>query len=151
MKIEFAAEVACSPAALFPWLAEPEKAMRWQKGVKKGEIINATPQKVGTTFREEMEEDGGRLEMLGEITEYVPNRWIAFHLESKIHKLDVRYTVEKLGGKSRLIVESEVTWKFPMSVVSLFIGRRIKAGILRQFESEVGELRKLCETGLDAN
>jgi hypothetical protein len=37
-----------------------------------------------------------------------------------------------------------------MSVVSLFIGRKIKTGILRQFEAEVGELRKLCEVGRDA-
>jgi len=49
----------------------PEKTMLWQKGMKKGEIIKETPEKIGTTFMEEMEEGGNSLVMRGVITGYV--------------------------------------------------------------------------------
>ncbi len=58
MKINCAIEVSGQPDEVFPWIDDPEKAMLWQKGVKKGEIIRETPEKIGTTFTEEMEEGG---------------------------------------------------------------------------------------------
>jgi hypothetical protein len=47
-----------------------------------------------------MEEDGKNLEMTGTITGYTPGQMIAFHLESKIHTVDVSYTVESDAGSS---------------------------------------------------
>jgi len=58
MKINFAIEVLGEPDEVFSWIDNPEKATLWQKGVKKEEIIIETPEKIGTTFIEEME-DGG--------------------------------------------------------------------------------------------
>lgn len=120
--------------------------MRWQKGVKEGEIIKETPEKVGTTFREEMEENGNSIVMYGEITDYVQDRLISFHLESKIHNVDVSYSIVGNDNQSTFTVESTIHWKFPMNIISLIIGRRIKEGILRQTESEFAELKRLCET-----
>jgi len=145
MKIECEAEFTCPPEDLFPWMADPQKAMRWQTGVKTGEILQETPDRIGTKFREIVEDESGRLEMLGEITDFIPGEIIAFHLESRIHSVDVRYTVVPQGRRSHLTIDSSVRWKFPMSIISLFIGRKIKAGINRQLETEIGELRKLCE------
>jgi len=34
MKITYAIDIACEPEDVFPWIAEPEKAMLWQTGVK---------------------------------------------------------------------------------------------------------------------
>ena len=67
MKITLTIDILCSPVKVFPWIAEPDRAMRWQKGVKGGEIIKETPEKIGTTFKEEMEENGKKLVMYGEI------------------------------------------------------------------------------------
>ena len=146
MKISFALDVFCCPEEVFPWIAEPDKAMLWQKGVKGGEIIKETTEKTGTTFREEMEENGNSLEMYGEITDYIQNERISFHLVSKIHKVDVSYTVVGEKNKSTVTVESKIYWKFPMNIMSIIIGHKIKEGILRQTEAEFGELKKLCET-----
>jgi len=41
-----------------------------------------------------MEENGNSIEMFGVITGYVENKLMSFHLESKIHKLDVSYSIE---------------------------------------------------------
>lgn len=146
MRILFAVDILCGPDKVFPWIAEPEKAMLWQKGVKKGEIIKETPEKIGTTFIEEMGENGNSIEMFGVITGYVQNKLIAFHLDSKIHKLDVSYSIDGNDYKSTVTVESTIYWKFPMNLLSIIIGRKIKEGILKQTELEFGELKRLCET-----
>jgi len=145
MKINFAIEVSGEPDEVFPWIDNPEKAMLWQKGVKKGEIIQETPGKIGTTFMEEMEEGGNSLVMRGVITGYVRNKMITFQLESKIHKLDVCYSITGEGGKSLITAESNIHWKFPMNIMSVFWGRKIKESILEQTESEFAELKRLCE------
>lgn len=146
MKVTVAVDILCKPEGVFPWIADPDKAMRWQKGVKGGEIIKETPEKVGTTFKEEMEENGNSLVMYGEITNYIQDKLISFHLESKIHRVDVSYSIVGNDDQSTFTAESTIHWKFPMNIISLFIGRRIKEGILRQTESEFAELKRLCET-----
>jgi hypothetical protein len=123
----------------------PEKAMLWQKGVKKGTILKETPEKIGTTFIEEMEENGNSLEMHGVISGYVRDKMITFQLDSKIHRLEVCYTIEGGNGSSVITAESDIHWKFPMNILSLFWGRKIKAGIVKQTESEFAELKRLCE------
>jgi hypothetical protein len=145
MKINFAIEVAGEPEEVFPWIDNPQKAMLWQKGVKGAEITKETPEKIGTTFIEEMEESGNSLEMRGVISGYVRNQMIAFQLESKIHNLEVCYSISGAGGKSFITVESNIHWKFPMNIMSLLLGRKIKEGILKQTESEFAELKRLCE------
>ena len=146
MKITLTVDILCRPEEVFPWIAEPEKAMRWQKGVKRGEILKETPEKVGTTFREEMAEDGKRIVMYGEITNYIQDQLISFHLESKIHTVDVSYSLVYNDNKSTFTVESTIHWKFPMNIISRFIGRKIKEGIMQQTESELAALKRLCET-----
>ena len=91
MRIFCSNEILKPPDLVFPWIADPEKAMKWQKNVKGGEIIINRPEIVGTTFIEMIEEDGNILEMQGEITKYIKNEVIGFHLHSKIHEVDVRY------------------------------------------------------------
>jgi hypothetical protein len=120
--------------------------MRWQKGVKGGEILKETPAKVGTTFREEMEENGNSLVMYGEITNYIQDQLISFHLESKIHKVDVSYSIVWNNNRSTFAMKAVIHWKFPMNIVSLIMGRKIREGIVQQTGSELAELKRLCET-----
>ncbi len=115
------------------------------KNVSDMEIIRETPDRVGTTFRERVEEGGKGLDMLGEITGFVPDRSIAFHLESKMHKLDVDYAVVDHAGGTRLMVHSTIHWKFPMNVMKLFIGKKIRENILEEFRGGCAELKRLCE------
>jgi len=120
--------------------------MLWQKGVKSGEIIKETSEKIGTTFKETMEEDSKSLEMNGMITNYIPDKLISFQLESKIHKVQVTYSIKSEPEKSIVLIDSTINWKFPMIVISVFIGSKIKAKILDQTRSELTELKRLCET-----
>lgn len=84
--------------------------------------------------------------MTGVITDYKQNKLIAFHIESKIHNVDVIYSIVGDGNKSILTVESKIIWKFPMNIICLLIGKKIRKGILKQTEFELKELKKLSET-----
>jgi len=57
MKMTVAIDTSCRREELFPWVADPHKAVRWQKAVKGGRILRETPEKIGTTFVEEREID----------------------------------------------------------------------------------------------
>jgi len=146
MRITYTSEILKPSEFVFPWLAEPEKAMQWQKNVKEGKIIINRPEVIGTTFKEVIEEDGNSLEMYGVITKYIKNQIIEFHLESKIHKLLVAYSVEELNKTTKLEIDAKINWKFPMNLLSIFIGKKMKKGITEQMESEVLELKRICET-----
>ncbi len=146
MRITYEHEIAKPPETVFPWIAEPEKAMKWQKNVKGSEIIVNKPEIVGTTFKEIIEEDGKSLEMHGMITKYSRNKTIGFHLKSKIHDFDVSYSVEEINNSTRLSIEAFIHWKFPMNIMRLFLGKRMKAGLIEQLESEVLDLKQICET-----
>ena len=147
MRITYANEILKPPEFVFPWIAEPDKAMQWQKNVKGGEVIINRPEVIGTTFKEEIEEGGNSLEMYGVITKFIRNQIIEFHLESKIHELDVSYSVEELNKTTKIIVDARINWKFPMNLLSIFIGNKMKKGIAEQMESEILELKRICETG----
>ena len=146
MNISTQIDILCIPEDVFLWINNPDKAMRWQKDVKSWKIIKEASEKIGTTFKEEMEENGKSLVIYGEITNYIPNKSISFHLESKIHKVIVHYSVVGDINKSLVTLDSIIKWKFPMNIISLFIGQKIKKNILKQTKSELGELKILCET-----
>jgi uncharacterized protein YndB with AHSA1/START domain len=145
MRIKHEINISRPAEFVFPWIADPDKAMQWQKNVKGGEVLVETPEKIGTTFIEIIEEDGNELEMHGSITEYVEGKLIGFHIESRVHEFDVRYSVRGEGNGSSVSTEIDIRWKFPMNVMSLFIGKRMEANLRASLESEFLELKKICE------
>ena len=146
MRVAYENVISKPPEVVFPWIAQPEKAMKWQKNVKGGEIVLSKPAVVGTTFKETIEENGRSLEMHGSITQYVENSIIGFHLDSKIHSVDVSYSVQDVKGRTKVNVAAVIRWKFPMNIVSLFVAKKMERNLVGQLESEVLELKRICET-----
>ena len=147
MKISFSIDINSPPATVFGWVEDPEKAMKWMTSVAGGEILHETPERVGTTFREVVEEDGKGVEMQGEITGYKPNQSIAFHLNSRVNEVDVEFRVEAIPNGTRLTQTANVRWKFPVNVISIFAGGKIKQSISAQAQKEFEMLKELCESG----
>lgn len=145
MNFNFAIDISLKPENIFPWIANPDKAILWQKGVRRSEIVKETPEKIGTTFKEVMEENGEELEMKGTITGFVDNESISFHLESRIHTVDVTYSILENKNISTLKVEGVIKWKFPMNIISFISGGKMKKKIIQQIKSEFTELKRLCE------
>jgi len=146
MEISSAVTIKSTPGEVFGWLEDPEKAMTWMTSVSSGEILHETPERVGTTFREIVEDENGSIEMHGVITGFEDGKRIAFHLESRVNIVDVEYRVEKTTDGVRLDYHANVKWKFPVNIISIFMGNKMKQGIAAQLEDELSRLKELCES-----
>ncbi len=146
MKIENSVEINATPRTVFYWLAEPERAERWVISVTRSEIIRETPNKVGTTFREYVEEDGRGIEMNGVVTEFVPDELFAVHLESKVNEVDVRFSLREKEGVTQLVQNVDLRLRGLLKVVGLFLRASIRERVSRQAQNEFLRLKQLCET-----
>ncbi len=146
MNIKHEIEISKPPEEVFPWIANQDKAMQWQKNVKGGEILVETPERIGTTFKEIIEEGGNELEMHGYITEYIEGETIGFHIESRVHSFEVRYSVDGIEDGSKVAAEIDIRWKFPLNIMSLFIGKKMASNLRASLESEFLALKIICET-----
>lgn len=145
MRLHCTNEFSNSPEEIFPWIADPEKAMQWQGHVKGGKIITSTPDVVGTTFSEVLQEGGTKLEMAGVVTQFSPNELIAFHLTTRIHEFDVSYALEGTATGTRLSIDARIRWKFPMNFINIFMGKRVERQLAEQLRSETEQLKRICE------
>ena len=117
--------------------------------VAKTEILHETHDRIGTTFREVVEEDGNGVELQGVITDFKPDKLITFHLDSRVNAVDVEYCVQAVQSGTRLTQNATVRWKFPINVISIFMGAKIKQNISAQAQKEFEKLKQLCESGVE--
>lgn len=145
MKISSGIWIKSTPQTLFNWLEDPEKARQWMTSVSEGEVLHETTDRVGTTFREVVKDENGSLEMRGIISGFEQDRSIAFHLESRVNRVDVEYQLEETNEGVNLNYRADIRWKFPMNIISLFMGSKIKKNILKKLTGELNRLKGLCE------
>ena len=145
MRISHSIEIGNTPDKVFYWLAEPDRAMEWMTSVTKGEIIEKTPDMVGTRFREAVEENGAGTELIGVITEFETNRRLAFHLEGEFNTVDVTYTLREKEGSTELSQNADIRFKGLLRVPSVLLGPAFKKKILGQVRVEFAKLKEICE------
>jgi carbon monoxide dehydrogenase subunit G len=145
MKIFNRIQIKATPEKVFYWLEDPDRAMQWMTSVTKSEIIEETPNMIGTTFREYIEENGRGTEMRGLVTDFVSNKRFAVHLEGDFNSAEVSFTLKEKGDMTQLTQNVELHFKGMMRILSLFWGGSIKKKILRQVQNEFNRLKELCE------
>lgn len=145
MNITHSIDIHATPGEVFSWLKDPERAKTWMTSVSKTEYLHRTPEMVGTTFRETVEEGGQGTDLLGVITDYLPDELIAFHLDGQFNVVDVAYRLEEAGGCTRLTQSANVRFKGFVRVMSLLMGSKFKQNIMNQSQKEFAKLKSLCE------
>ena len=142
MKVVNKVGINAAPERVFYWLEEPERAKQWVTSVTRSEYIKVTPNRIGTTFREYVEEDGQGIEMKGVVTEFLSNKLFAVHLESESHTADVRFVLTEEKGMTQLTQSVELHFKNELSEA---VCDSIKKSIMSQAKSDFARLKKLCE------
>ncbi|MDH5185044.1 MAG: SRPBCC family protein [Gammaproteobacteria bacterium] len=150
MKLTHSIEINAAPSLVFAWIKDPQRAIQWQTSVASGEIIKQTPWQVGTTFRETIEENGQSTELFGEITEFIPNQLIAFHLEGKFNVVDVSFRVEATRSGSRVTQQADLRFKGLVRLMSLFFRRTFRRKLAVQSQQEFARLKALCEEDVES-
>jgi carbon monoxide dehydrogenase subunit G len=145
MKILNSIEIKTTPEKIFYWLEEPARAMEWMTSVTKTEFINKTPNMIGTTFREIIEENGRETEMRGVIIDFNKNKNITFKLDGNFNTVEVSFALIEKEGITVLIQNAEVHFKGIMKIVTVIFGSLIKKKILSQSQKEFQKSKDICE------
>ena len=117
--------------------------------VSGGEILHETPERIGTTFKETVEENGRSAELHGVITGYKQNEFMSFHLSGKFNVVDVEYYLEEIVDHTRLTFNSDIRFKSITKVLMLVMRPLFKKKTMDQLKKEFAKLKDLCETGAD--
>ena len=145
MKFTYTMDINCTPEKVWYWLGTPERAKVWQTNVSKTEILEKTPNWIGTTFRETIEEGGKGVEMQGEVTDYRENQSLAMHMSGKYNIVDVKWCIEEMVNYTRLTMNSNIQFKSFLRLLSIFLWPAFKRNIQRQLDREYAQLKELCE------
>ena len=145
MKFSYTMEINNTPEKVWYWLGTPERAMVWQTNVSKTEILQETPNWIGTTFRETIEENGSGVEMQGVVTDYRENQLLAMHLSGKYNVVDVEWRIKEIGEHTHLTVYSNIRFRSFIKILSIFMRPVFKKKITKQLEEEFARLKELCE------
>ena len=147
MRITQTVEVRATVERVFYWLGDPQRAGEWMTSVSHTEIIEKTPDWIGTTFRETVQEGGRGTELRGVVTDFVVNERMAFHLEGEFNTVDVVWTLRDTGQSTEVCQVAEVRFKRLMRVLSLVLAPVFKKKMMAQGQSEFAGLKELCERG----
>jgi uncharacterized protein YndB with AHSA1/START domain len=145
MKITNEVEIEATPAEVFYWLEDPDRAMEWTTSVKEWRIIQEIPNRIGTTFCETIEEDDHVLKMRGVVTEFVPNKRFGVHLESDLNSVDVSFTLDPRADGTHLTQRVELRFKGMLKLLTLLSRASIRNRIENQALKEFARLKELCE------
>ena len=145
MKVTYTTEIDATPANVWYWLGTPEKAMVWQTDVSKTEILQKTPDWIGTTFRETVAEGGRGTEMQGVVTDYRENRSLAMHLSGQFNVVDVAWRLEEIEERTRLTVKADIRFKSVAGLMSILLRPVFRKKLTAQLREETARLKDLCE------
>jgi uncharacterized protein YndB with AHSA1/START domain len=101
-EIRYTTEFAAPPAAVWPYLEEPDKIKQWMSGVLEDRPTSEGPLGVGSTFEMKIKEGARIGTYQGEITAYEPPRHMALSMSGGYGKkpmtMHVDYRLADLGG-----------------------------------------------------
>ncbi|MBI1312127.1 hypothetical protein GC176_12620 [bacterium] len=119
----------------------------WSITVVEDELLESTPDRVGSTFRCVTENHGNHVEFVGEVIRYDAPYLSAVLLKAKPFDIAVEYDFEDLGGRTRVTQKSVVSPKGFMKVFFFFCGWMFHTSGCKALQAELENLKRLLEGG----
>lgn len=141
MRFRHSVLIKCEPEVVFGWIEDPNRARRWQPDVAGGEVLRAEPGMVGTQFREVLQDDRGRVEMHGRITEFQPGTSMAVRLKGGGMTVTARYQVSPHPAGTLLHADQSLSLPGLARLLEPLIRRRVAAPA----RADLQRLKHLCE------
>jgi uncharacterized protein YndB with AHSA1/START domain len=142
LRNEHAVEIARQPEAVFPYLTEPERLLRWVGGLREFVPADDGEAQVGSRSRQRMRIAGHDWTFEGAVVELDPDERIVVCIRGRGLRMTSTYLLQRNGEGTRLTVgvESEFTRVFA----------RLLRGIVdregqRKLEADLGRLATLVE------
>ncbi len=127
MKGTYSIDIDRSREDVFAYLSDDANLYDMVPNLADHGIIEETPEKVGTTFWHEYEENGRRMKMTGVVTEHRPPVTMAIEMDGPMFGLVVRYDLEELDtDKTRLTQFSDARFKHVFKLIGLLFGKKME-------------------------
>jgi uncharacterized protein YndB with AHSA1/START domain len=102
-------DIACTPATVFPLVAEPSSMKRWHEAVDDVAITTDGATKQGTTYRIARSLPGGPATNVVEITDYDPDRNVTHESLSGPTPFRYSYTLEPTLEGTKVVLDGRIT------------------------------------------
>ncbi len=97
---------------VFLWLEDNERLKKWVPNLIEDTPLIETPEKTGSRFKQVFLENGKRMEMTGEITDYVENERMRVDMTGTMFNLDVEYILTAPSeDQTELTQNTEIRFK----------------------------------------
>jgi hypothetical protein len=125
-----------------------DNVAEWSITVVEDEVINSTPERVGSTFRCVTEDRGCRMEFAGEVVCWEPPNRSAVYLAGKQFDIAAAYQFEDIGnGRTRVSEDAVISPKGFTKVFFALFGWMFRSSGCKAMENELLSLKRLLEDG----
>jgi len=123
-----------------------QRVVEWSTIVVEDEVIEETPDVVGTTFRTVTIDRGQRMEFEGVVTKNDPPTLHTVQLTGKQFVIEAEYTFERISHKATVVTQrSTVAGKGLFKLILLLTGWMMRSSSCKATQKELDNLKQLCE------
>lgn len=131
---------------VFLWLVDTDRLQQWLPNIIEDEALIETPNKVGSKFRQVYLERDKKMEMFGEITEYVANERLRVDITGEMFDLDVEYILAAPAHEiTDLTQKTIIKFKGAMKFIAPVFGFFAKFSSNNPQDESHQKLKKLVE------
>lgn len=142
IRINDSIQIECSPKEVFDYVADLDNIPKWQSEVVTSKVDTAGPVKIGTHFTEEVKMGPMRATASCEVTEYEPEKLLAFSAISSSMDYEGRITVEPLVKGTRLTLEGTADPKGFWRILQPFLKGEFRNSVRKELTAIKGILEQ---------
>jgi uncharacterized protein YndB with AHSA1/START domain len=139
---EHTVEIERPPGAVFPYLTEPDRLLRWVGGLRSFVPEDGEEAQVGSRSRQRMRVAGREWDFKGEILELEPHKRLVVCVRGHGLQMTNTYVLEPTGKGTRLAVGARTELG---RVFGRLLGGFVRHEGQRKLETDLGRLAKLVE------
>jgi uncharacterized protein YndB with AHSA1/START domain len=139
---EHSVEIAAAPDDVYPWLADPERRLRWMGALVESEPLTDGPPELGSRYRDVFEDHGQRIELEAELVEVEPGARLTARLESSGFESTSAQRLDRIDGGTRLTTTIETRYT---KLAARLLGPVVTRHAQRQLEADLARLKELVE------
>jgi uncharacterized protein YndB with AHSA1/START domain len=139
---EHTVEIERPPGAVFPYLTEPDRLLRWVGGLRSFVPENGEKAEVGSRSRQRMRIAGRDWDFEGEVLELEPEERLVVCIRGRGLRMTNTYVLEPTARGTRLAVDARTEFS---RVFGRLLGGFVRREGQRKLETDLGRLAVLVE------
>lgn len=142
IKVGGSIEISSPQSQVFTFISDLNNIPRWQSEVVQSTVVTPGPLKVGTRFDEVVKVGPWRLHNHCVVTQYEPERRMAFKAESSPVEFEGKITLEQIKDKTLVTMDGTASLKGFYRMMQFALASDLRKGV----RQELRALKEILET-----